>query len=228
MEKNIFDLKYFSTDDFEFLKIPFSHDKNAYQANKYYMLIALPKSTSIAASTSPKTDGDLKLTYQDFNQAVNILGHNNTDAYDDYIQDRFKKPLGGGLRNIKIELSLPKMRIDSGDLHLVENFKNLGMIAPLTEGLADFTNLRDPKHNQDEGIFIKDIIHQTVFEMKEEGVKAVAATVIEFSYESSFEPPPVFYQPFKVDHPFYVAIMAENIDTNDQKLLFVGHINQIN
>lgn len=234
MEEDIFNLKYFSTDDFQFLKVPFSNDKNAYQANQYYMLIALPKidrhgNTHTQNSTSILQHKDASLTLQDFDQAVGMLAHNNTNGYQAYIEDTFRKHLAEETKNIKIVFSLPKMKIDSGDLHLVPNFINLGMKEPFSQDDAQFTNLRPPEHTANEpNIYINDVIHQTVFEMKEEGVKAVAATVVMMNFrESSFAPPPVFHQQFTVDHPFYVAIMAEDTNTNVQKLLFLGHINQV-
>lgn len=225
MEQSIYDLKYFDSNCFEFLKMPFAKDENTQQTNHYYLLIALPKCCDKGLNND---GGDSKLTLQDFDQAVNVLSENNVDEYSAYVQSLGTKLSDSEAINLKIKLSLPKMKINYGTGNLIRDLNHLGMIEPFLPDKAQFTNLRDPAHIASRNIFINSVIHETMFEMKEEGVKAAAATAITMCFrESCMTSPPVHYIPFTVNHPFYVAVMAEDTNVNVQKLLFLGHIKQV-
>ena len=229
-ENDIKKFKYYEKNNFQFLKLPFNSDDD--DTNKYYMLIALPISDDFYVlgdlfkyEKIKNNDNDPKLTYTLFNDAVNMLSNNNTDIYNKFLKDRF--PLIDDYEH-KVDLFLPKMTIAGPTMNLKVMLMKLGMIEPFDPTLANFHKIRDQSAIDTGNIYISEVLHKTFFEMKEKGVEAAAATVIVLQTESSED----FFEtnimiPFRMDHPFYVSIMAESINSEEQKMLFLGKVNNV-
>lgn len=64
--------------------------------------------------------------------------------------------------------------------------------------------------------------------MSETGLEASASTcMMDVVMEADVEPRIKTIE-FRIDHPFYVALMAQDMQTFQQKMIFVGYINSLN
>lgn len=79
-----------------------------------------------------------------------------------------------------ITVHMPKFKIETETISMVEMLKNLGMKIPFT-GAADFSNIFGPAH----AIYISEVFHKAFIEVNEEGTEAAAATVIVFIESSA-------------------------------------------
>jgi serpin B len=115
------------------------------------------------------------------------------------------------LRDKEVEFQLPKFQLDSR-FALVGALKSLGMKRPFTEGEADFSGI-DGKRDH----VLKDVLHQTVIQVSEEGTTAFAATAPIISKVSMR-----LYQgpKFHANHPFLFLIRDRKTGT----LLFMGRL----
>ena len=215
LSQSIFDLKLYQTAHFRFLKIPFTKDYNALDKNSYSMLIALPISNS-------------SLTYTQFNQAAQLLSNQNSAMYSAHLQSKY--PNINEYVKYKVELFLPKMTVKTDTYKLKDIFTFLGMSDPFDESLANFQEFKHHSTASNCSLYLDEVYHQTFFEMKEEGVEAAAFSAAMFAMAgSSYKQPMEIKVPFRVDHPFYFSILAEEMvnQETDQKMLFLGKVNCI-
>ena len=210
LSQSIFDLKLYQTAHFRFLKIPFTKDYNALDKNSYSMLIALPISNS-------------SLTYTQFNQAAQLLSNQNSAMYSAHLQSKY--PNINKYVEYKVKLFLPKMTVETDTYKLKDIFTFLGMSDPFDELLANFKDFKRLNTESDGNLYLDEVYHQTFFAMNEEGVEAAGVTGVFFAANSLYKE-----IPFRVDHPFYFSILAEEKveqDISVQKMLFLGKVNCI-
>ena len=216
LSESIFNLKLYETNNFRFLKIPFTKNNNALDKNDYSMLIALPISNSSS------------LTYTEFNQAVQLFSNQNHTRYSAYLKSKY--PNIDEYVKYNVQLFLPKMTVKTDTYKLKDIFKSLGMTDAFDQLLANFEEFKHPNSVVEGNLYIGDVYHQTFFEMKEKGVEAAAATVVTMMAGSAYVEPTQIEIPFRVDHPFYFSILAEEKveqDISVQKMLFLGKVNCI-
>lgn len=116
----------------------------------------------------------------------------------------------------KVELSMPRFKIES-TLQLPPYLKRLGMVSAFDKSSADFTFMTP----DNKGTHISQVVHKTYMSVDEEGTEAAAATAV--SIPKGIERPDgKQVVEFKVDRPFLIAIVHDEID----ELLFLGAVNE--
>ena len=122
-------------------------------------------------------------------------------------------------RDMKIEkvvVSLPKFKFET-KYYMANDLKEMGMPTAFNPLLADFTNMWTRQN--DENLYISEVIQQTFVEVQEGGTEAAAATAVVMLGASApiqEEPPKIF----KADHPF-IFIIQEKASGN---ILFMGRM----
>ncbi|NLC70135.1 MAG: serpin family protein, partial [Desulfuromonadaceae bacterium] len=111
----------------------------------------------------------------------------------------------------KVELGLPKFRLETS-YDLVPPLKNLGMKAPFSKEIADFSGMGWPQGK----LWIGQVRHKAFVEVNEEGTEAAAATAVGMVTTVMVEQPAVF----RADHPFLFLIR----DRKSGALLFLGRV----
>ena len=186
--QDIRSLKYYQTEKFEFLKIPYKtkwfHKDNDVK-NWSYMLVALPKSHNDS------------LTCDEFNEAVDMLAEVNNDEYLLYLGDEYDDFTHENVE-YKIDLKLPKFELEDP---LTSLKKCLQML-----GISSVFNVNRTNSNGDR-IFVSDVFHKTLIKVDEKGTEAAAVTFLPLETSACLNriPPRVVTIPFAVDHPFYIT-----------------------
>ena len=116
----------------------------------------------------------------------------------------------------KVEVFLPRFRIEQSLEKLPETFLAMGMRDAFDAGRADFSGILAPGKDN---IYISDIVHKAFLQVIEEGTEAAAATQIGFA-KTSLEPPVTDVPIFRADKPFLCMI----IHKEDNTILFAGKI----
>jgi serpin B len=114
-----------------------------------------------------------------------------------------------GLVSTYVELSLPKFKIETGQMGLTDMLASMGMQLAFTEQ-ADFSGMTDLKP-----LFISDVIQKAFIGVDEAGTEAAAATAVIMD-TVSIKPTPV---PFAVDRPFLFYIQDKT-----GLVLFAGQV----
>jgi len=111
--------------------------------------------------------------------------------------------LTDGMRNIKVDVSLPKFKIES-TMQLGDTLKQLGL-ENLFSSKANLSGLIE----SDEDLYVSSAIQKAFVEVNEEGAEAAAATGIIVSRITAYIPqePPVI---FRVDHPFLMLLVRKS------------------
>ncbi len=161
-----------------------------YRGNEVYMYVVLPKA---------KTGlGDVEKTFA-------------ADAVAAMIN---------GCGSQRVELSLPKFKVDSG-FALPAALQALGIRTAFGE--ADFSRMLDPVKGKGAApLVISDVFHKAFVAVDEEGTEAAAATAIVMKARGAArreEPPKVFC----ADHPFVWFIRHEATGA----ILFVGRVAEV-
>ena len=142
------------------------------------------------------------------------------DEIEDYDKTLSKANWNSWLEYLKrprrVEVFLPKFRLEQTLDALPETFKAMGMHEAFSASRADFSGILSP---DGENLYISDIVHKAFLEVTEEGTEAAAATQVGFS-KLSIEPeskePPVF----RADRPFYCMIIHKAAN----EILFMGKV----
>jgi serpin B len=116
----------------------------------------------------------------------------------------------------KVVLSLPKFKITTETMNLVDNFKALGMKRAF-DSSANFSGISD-----DKGLEITQILHKAFIEISEKETEAAASTVVMIGVTSvgPYAPPPPKIKVVNVNRPFIVIIKDEETG----QILFMGNI----
>lgn len=156
----------------------------------------------------------LQLPYADSNLAMIILlpkaNHQLNEMFNVLNADSLNQLLSS-IRQVKINLSMPKFNIESSFNDLSQSLQTMGLTDAFTDK-ANFTNMTE---NQ---LMISDVIQKALIKVDEQGTIAAAASGI-VMVGSSYpvpEPPIVF----NADHPFMYIIF----DTQSRLILFMGKV----
>jgi serpin B len=117
----------------------------------------------------------------------------------------------------KVEVIIPKFRLEESLDKLVDTFKALGISDAFSGGKADFSGILKPDGGQN--IYISDIVHKSFIEVLEKGTEAAAATQIGFA-KTSIGAPVTDVPVFRADQPFFCAIVHKP----SGELLFMGNV----
>lgn len=111
-----------------------------------------------------------------------------------------------------VELQIPKFCIKK-QIGLNHPLKELGMSAPFSYS-ADFSKI-----NGATDLLLSNVLHETYFAFKENGVTAASATTSQLSLKSVYIPPEKVTA-FIADHPFLFLI----VDAHSKAILFMGRV----
>jgi serpin B len=118
-------------------------------------------------------------------------------------------------------LLLPKTKLDTGVVNIIETLKMLGIRKAFDVNNTDFTHSFDyGAVSEDTEIFVKHFVHRAMVEMTEKGATAAASAGFVMSMKSA-APPRARSDEFKMicDRPFLLFFVAE-----DDVPLFAGHV----
>ncbi|XP_059168945.1 leukocyte elastase inhibitor-like [Physella acuta] len=118
--------------------------------------------------------------------------------------------LFGGLSSEHLDVSIPKFKTET-TLYLVQPLKDIGMVEAFIPGYADFTGIRRKGE-----VFISQVIHNAIIDVKETGTVAAAATAVQVRKQVRMASVP--NTRFVADHPFLFFIR----DELTQQILFQG------
>jgi serpin B len=133
-------------------------------------------------------------------------------SFERSLTSRNLKSWLGQMRQQKVELYIPRFKLESG-FALQSVLANMGM-AEAFSVKADFSGMDGARD-----LFISSVSHKAWVEVNEEGTEAAAATVVgvaAMAYHKPPPPPPVF----RADHPFIFLIR----DTSSGSVLFLGRL----
>jgi serine protease inhibitor len=110
-----------------------------------------------------------------------------------------------------INVFVPKFELEYEIENFPEDLKKMGLTLPFDEILADFSRI-----NNEDQLFISNVLHRAVIKLDEEGSEAAAVTVIEISRTSAGGEKS--YITIRLDRPFLFFIRENNTNT----ILFMG------
>ncbi len=154
----------------------------------------------------------LDLPYGNMAFSMTILIPQGSSSADDQVEQLDAERWGalvGGLASGEIVAELPRFRIEY-ERGLEQPLMALGMVAPFTDGVADFSGMSSSHGRQ---LVISEVKHKTFVDVNEEGTEAAAATSVGIAPTSL--PPTI-----RVDRPFVFAIRERFSGT----ILFIGKI----
>lgn len=124
------------------------------------------------------------------------------------------------LQQEKIQLYLPKFKMETETITLNGPLEQLGMQKAFKFGQADFSGV---SANKD--LFISSVLHKAFIEVTEKDTEAAAATAVQIKVSSAFGQLPPRPKEVKVDRPFMFVIR----DKLMKEILFIGtYIGQAN
>ena len=132
-------------------------------------------------------------------------GKNNNDWIADLNAERFADIRSSITTQEKVDLKIPKFKMEYGIKELNNELTAMGMELPFLPD-ADFSGIRG-------GLFISQVLHKAVIEVNEEGSEAAGVTVVVMDESAASEP-----LTFIADQPFLFLIAEE--DTGS--ILFLG------
>jgi serpin B len=123
----------------------------------------------------------------------------------------------GALTPTRVEVVLPRFRLDDARIPLKDTLASLGMTRAFDRATADFSGMANPANYEDE-LYISDCFHEAFVEVDEEGTEAAAATAVVMGSRGGAPQPPAA---FRADHPFLFMIR----DLESGTILFLGRVN---
>ncbi len=125
--------------------------------------------------------------------------------------------LTSGLRMRKVEIFLPRFRMEPEAIDLTRKLEESGMPLAFDESRADFSGINGTPPGQADSLYVSTVVHKAMVEVNEKGTEAAAATEMrQLSRSASIMPVPVF----RADHPFLFAIR----DRRSGAILFLGRV----
>lgn len=152
----------------------------------------------------------LRLPYSENKESMVIMlpaKNQKLDAFLTKFATRDFQAIGNGLATTKVNLALPRFRIESF-YSLVGPLKGLGMQLAFDPLKANFGNLSP-------AVYITDVMQKAFIDTNEEGSEAAAATAVVMSMRAVYNPHPPIN--FVVDRPFLFALQDSTGD-----VLFLG------
>lgn len=102
-------------------------------------------------------------------------------------------------RPTKVELALPRFRLEVSLPGLKQVFRRLGVTAAFDRGASDFTGMTSAR----EPVWIEEILHKAVLRLDEDGLEGAAATAVLMRTVAMVGGGPIR---FHVDRPFLVVV----------------------
>ena len=158
---------------------------------------------------------------QDSMSAIIILPKNDVDI-NEYIKKLSEENLKQYFNHLSyttVELELPKFEIEFKET-MNDVLKNLGMELAFDPFNADFSNLCN-KENNENNVYISQVVHKTYLKLDEEGTEAAGATMVEEFTESV----PIVKQ-MVIDRPFLFLIKKNDLP-EDHDLVFMAKIENL-
>lgn len=160
----------------------------------------------------------IELPFEDEELAMIFMLPQDVDATSKNLDEKtwqsWMKALG---KTRKVELFLPKFRLEQTLNTLPDTFYAMGMKAPFDPKQADFSGILSNTHMG--RLYISHIVHKAFLEVSETGTEAAAATQIGFS-RTSFTPPDPDLTVFRADKPFLCMIIHKAAN----EILFMGKV----
>ncbi|MDQ3032924.1 MAG: serpin family protein [Myxococcota bacterium] len=118
----------------------------------------------------------------------------------------------------RVELSIPKFRIETASIPLSDHLQAMGMSLAFDPAQADFTGMANPPSPADR-LYISSAFHKAFVRVDEEGTEAAAATAVIMSTRGMAAPEP---DPIRVrfDRPFLFVLR----DLRTGAVLFLGRV----
>ncbi|MCC5906120.1 MAG: serpin family protein [Balneolaceae bacterium] len=156
----------------------------------------------------------LDMWYGDAGFSFTALIPTGNTPLDEVISDlslsRFES-ITQNLQEDTLNVFVPKFELDYEIEQFPEELQQMGLTLPFDELKADFSGI-----NEEEQLYISNVLHRAVIKLDEEGSEAAAVTVIEISRESSGGGSA--YKTIRLDRPFLFFIRENNTNT----ILFMG------
>ena len=117
----------------------------------------------------------------------------------------------------EVEVSIPRFKFET-KYFMADDLKEMGMPTAFNPDLADFSGMWNRQN--DENLYISEVIHQAFVNVTESGTEAAAATAVVMMVGSAGPEPVIKPKIFKADHPFIFIIQQK--DTGN--ILFMGRV----
>ena len=158
----------------------------------------------------------IELNYENTN-AVMIVLLPDTESSLKQMKDKLNvqtiNDLVLSLRNIKVDLSLPRFKIES-KYDLIPSMKRSG-ITDIFDQKADFSGL-----SQRRGLRVSQVLQKAIIEVNEEGTEAAAATAVGIMLMCA-----VINEEFRADRPFMYLLVTKDDKKQIDSILFIGECN---
>lgn len=122
------------------------------------------------------------------------------------------------LETSRVKMTMPRFKSEYSAKHLKEQLQSMGIKKVFGEDSAKLPGIQG---NNEENAYVDTVLHKTVIDVKEDGVKASAATVIPIKAGCSPEQPK--YIEYCVNRPFVYVIR----DKKTNMIYFMGSIEQL-
>jgi len=123
------------------------------------------------------------------------------------------------MKNREVLVTIPKFKFET-KYFMARDLREMGMLDAFDPNMANFTGMWNKQN--DENLYISEVIHQTFIEVAEAGTEAAAATAVIIAESAAG---PIFIEPpkpkiFTADHPFIFIIQEKNTGN----ILFMGKL----
>lgn len=161
----------------------------------------------------------LEMDYQgdDLSMLVILPKENNLSSIEELINTENLNNWKKEMSSEKVRLSIPKFKFEK-KYFMSKDLKEMGMISAFNSSWADFTGMWNKQN--DENLYISEVIHQTFIDVAEEGTEAAAATAVVMNESTSIGGTTTEPKIFTADHPFIFLIQQK--DTGN--ILFMGRV----
>lgn len=122
------------------------------------------------------------------------------------------------LKTSRVKMTMPKFKSEYSAKHLKGQLQSMGIKKVFAKDSAKLPGIQG---NNKENAYVDTVLHKTVIDVKEDGVKASAATVVPIKAGCSPEQPK--YIEYSVNRPFVYVIR----DKKTNMIYFMGSIEQL-
>ena len=180
------------------------HDRIRYMEGRYYQAVDLPY------------QGD------DLSMVILLPGkRNGLRRLERMLSSELIEDALARMESCPVKLFLPRFKVVWGTEEISDVLKALGMPAPFTGGVADFSGINGFAPPDDRSLYVTAVFHKAFVETNELGTEAAAATAVVDTVRSMpFRPRPQPIPVFRADHPFLFAIR----ERSSHAVLFLGRV----
>ncbi|XP_052678603.1 LOW QUALITY PROTEIN: serpin B3-like [Crassostrea angulata] len=190
-------------------KMEFRNEKDKYMTDMMYQ-----KASFRFCHLPDMQINALDIPYQGDTLSMLVLLPMAVDGLNDLeekLSERFLNGVISHLREQKVEVHLPKFKMES-TVKLGPHLSALGMSSAFDENKADFSGIDNSKN-----VYINEVFHKAFVEVNEEGSEAAAATAVIFGTNCV-----QITEEFRANHPFLFFIR----DSVNDVILFSGRFYQ--